>query len=442
MSLSLFVHLHRAFAPRWDGLTRREALRLAVLAAGAQLLSESFAGGAAPPTRQRRRVLVVGAGLGGLACAHELMHAGYDVHVVEARERVGGRVVSFADVVKGKVVEGGGELIGSNHPTWLAYARRFGLKFLDANEDGRGEAPLELGGKRLARKDARRLWKQMRKALPRLNDAAAKVDAQEPWKSPNARALDRRSLGSWIDGLRGPALCRRGLTALLTCGTGVLPAWKSYLAHLALVKGGGLERFWAESEAYRCAGGAQQLAHKLAAALGPGRLLLGTPVAGARMGEGGAVVTLASGAKREVEDVVLAVPPSTWGRIAFDPPLPATLRPQMGTSVKFLVALEGRVWRAEGLAPEALTDGPVGLTWESTAGQIGAEGEACLTAYSGGPAAELLAGRGEKERTKKYLDVLEGLYPGLSKQVVRARFVNWAGDPWLNFRRFSERLNS
>ena len=91
-------------------------------------------------SRRRRppgRVVVIGAGFSGLAAAYELSSAGYDVTVVEARNRVGGRVVSFSDMVPGKNVEGGGELIGSNHPTWVAYAKQFKLEFLDVTEERR-----------------------------------------------------------------------------------------------------------------------------------------------------------------------------------------------------------------------------------------------------------------------------------------------------------------
>jgi len=62
-----------------------------------------------------RKVVVVGAGFAGLACAYELVKAGYDVTVLEARPRVGGRVVSF-NMVPGKVTEGGGELPPSPPP--------------------------------------------------------------------------------------------------------------------------------------------------------------------------------------------------------------------------------------------------------------------------------------------------------------------------------------
>ncbi len=48
---------------------------------------------------------MIGAGFSGLAAAHELVAAGYDVTVVEARNRVGGRVITFNDFVPGKHVE-------------------------------------------------------------------------------------------------------------------------------------------------------------------------------------------------------------------------------------------------------------------------------------------------------------------------------------------------
>jgi monoamine oxidase len=59
------------------------------------------------------------------------------VTVAEARNRVGGRVISFSDLVAGKNVEGGGELIGSNHPAWVGYAKQFGLEFLAVSDEDR-----------------------------------------------------------------------------------------------------------------------------------------------------------------------------------------------------------------------------------------------------------------------------------------------------------------
>src|SRR5712671_1997236 len=84
-----------------------------------------------PTKKLKKHIVVVGAGLAGLCAAYELRGLGYDVRVYEARDRVGGRVHSLDQFIPGKVVEGGGELIGTNHPLWNSYAKRFRLRFSD-----------------------------------------------------------------------------------------------------------------------------------------------------------------------------------------------------------------------------------------------------------------------------------------------------------------------
>ena len=90
----LYAQLHRRFGRPHDGLTRRELLQASLAAAAGVLLSERIGLGQAG-----KRVIVVGAGFSGLTAAFELSRAGYDVTVVEARNRVGGRVLSFGDFV-------------------------------------------------------------------------------------------------------------------------------------------------------------------------------------------------------------------------------------------------------------------------------------------------------------------------------------------------------
>ena len=420
---NLYSQLQRRYSQP-SGITRREMIQRSMGAAAALLLSERFglrAQGAAG------RAVVVGAGFSGLAAAYELSRAGYDVTVVEARNRIGGRVITFNDLVPGKNVEGGGELIGSNHPAWVGYSKQFNLQFLDVTEED-AEFPIVLGGKRLSSDESEALWEEMETSFNTIVADAAKVDADEPWKAPNAEALDRRTLAEWIDGLSASALCKGGLHAMMTADNGVVTQWQSYLANLAMVKGGGLEKYWNESEVYRCKGGNQQLARKLAAAIGMDRVLTRMPVRSITVGDRTAQVALASGKVLEAEHVILTAPPSVWNRIAISPALPVGLAPQMGTNVKFLMALGSAFWRRAELAPEILTDGPVSMTWHSTEGQRG-PGEA-MVAFSGGPAADTCREWTPAQRNANYLAELRKVYPGIQASYVRARFMDWPSDPW------------
>src|SRR5262245_23866769 len=137
MSRSMIARLHRRSGRSLDPVSRREWLKITAAAAGSLLLSNStYARILGPGSKLgQKRVVVVGAGFAGLATAYELKHAGFDVSVIEARDRVSGRVLSFTDLVKDKVMEGGAELIGSNHPTWVAYKEKFSLEFLDVTEE-------------------------------------------------------------------------------------------------------------------------------------------------------------------------------------------------------------------------------------------------------------------------------------------------------------------
>ena len=407
-----------------SGITRREMLQRSFAAGAALLISERSGN---PLNAAAGRVVVIGAGLSGLAAAYELSRAGYEVTVVEARNRVGGRVISFPDLVAGKNVEGGGELIGSNHPAWLAYAKQFKLEFLDVSEEDL-EFPIVLGGKRLTSEQSEQLWEEMEKAFNTIVTDAAKVDADEPWKAANAEALDRRTLADWIGKLDASPLCRSALHTMMLADNGVVPEWQSYLANLAMVKGGGLEKYWEESEVYRCHGGNQQLAQRLVTAIGTARVLTRTPVAAVAVTDRGARVTLRGGKILDAEHVLLTAPPSVWNKIALDPVLPAALAPQMGTNVKYLVALKTPVWRRTDLAPEMLSDGPISLTWHATDGQKGA-GEA-LVAFSGGPAADMCREWTATTRDRNYLAELNKVYRGISTSFVRARFMDWPSDPW------------
>ncbi len=390
-----------------------------------KLLSEIF------ETRLERaaakRVIVVGAGLAGLAAAYELFRVGYDVTVLEARNRLGGRVLSLNDVVSGKNVEGGGELIGSNHPTWLSYKRHFHLQFLPVR-DGTN-SPIVLHGKLLTKKQAKDLSREMDLATNAISRDARDVHPFEPWNQPSAREMDRMSVGLRIRQLKVSRLCKIALDAQLSNDNGVPCNDQSYLGLLAMVQGGGGESYWTETEVYRCKGGNYELIGRLARPLGD-NLRLESPVKRINIDHSTASVKLYSGKILSCDDVILAVPPSAWNAITFDPPLPARLRPkpQMGKNVKFLIHLQDQFWRGTAISPDMSSDGPIGQTWHSTQAQPGPG--AALVAFSGAARATTCSAWKPLARPRRYVITLGRVYRGLRSSYVEGRFMNWPSEPW------------
>jgi monoamine oxidase len=419
---SLYARLHSRFG---EPIDRREMIRRSLAAAAGVLISArgGFAGQRSGP-----KVVVIGAGFAGLSAAYELSHAGADVTVVEGRNRVGGRVISFRDLVPGAAMEGGAELVGTNHAIWLDYAKRFGLKFIDITEED-AEAPIVLNGRRLKAAESEKLWEEMDAALSSMNADAARVpDAFAAWSGPDAAAWDKRSTAEWIDSQSLSDLCRTGIDAQLVADNGVTTAWQSYLGNLAQVKGGGVEKYWTETEVYRCLGGGQQIATKIVAELGPSRVHLRQPVTAIAVSDRGVTVTTGA-AKYEADYAVLAVPPMTWNRIAFTPRLHVSDTPQMGSNVKFLMKTRDLFWRVSHLGPDSLGDGPIHLTWHTTQRQKVAG--AGVVAFSGGPAADTCRSWTAAERTPNYLAALSKIYPGIGASFERARFMDWPSDVWV-----------
>jgi monoamine oxidase len=245
------------------------------------------------------RVCVVGAGFAGLAAAVALAEGGLEPVVLEARDRVGGRVWSRR-LANGAVVELGAEFVEHDHATLVATAARLGLAMAPTGMAyGDREPRGGLGTDRAT----------VLAEVARLGDLPAGHggDPDLAWGG--------RSVAGVLAGLPLDPGAREAIAARLQ-----VSAAQPVEALSAAVLGHAGSSF-STRESLRVAGGNQGIALALAGRL-PGAVHLAAPVRAVAWSGAGVRVTL-DGTELEAEACVLAVPASVIGRIRFDPPLPA-----------------------------------------------------------------------------------------------------------------------
>ncbi len=274
--------------------------------------------------------IVVGAGLSGLICARRLVGAGAQVVVLEARDRVGGRL--HTGQVGGAHVDLGGQWLTAGQPDVAALAADLGVPV--ARHERTGETLVPGGGGLRA---AFAQWWEVRR-VGRMMRAPARTD-------------DQRSLADYLGDIRDSVARERiGLHAELVFAAD--PASLSLLYYLETMRATGGFRPQSPDE-YCLEGGAQRLALRLAEQLGD-RVRLSEPVASIDQRDDR--VSVVGTRTHEASRVVLAIPPPLVGRIAVA--LPPAARGFVdaafgGPVVKCFAAYERPYWRERGRSGES-----------------------------------------------------------------------------------------
>jgi monoamine oxidase len=424
--VDLYRSLLRSCRPEASATTRRGFLG-GGLGLGALLLTDGADAMVPLQPRHGTRVIVAGAGLAGLCCAYELQRAGYDVRVLEAQSRVGGRVLTAREWIPGKMIECGGEFIGSNHRMWRHYARQFGLELRPTTDWPQEAGPVVLEGRVLSQPERQALFADMDRVLQALTALSRNVDADEPWTTPDAAESDRITLAEWLADQHPPELTARALHVVLSAETGVSPERQSLLAMMTQIKGGGLSAFWTDSETHCCVQGNDALVAAFVTFLGADRVHLGRPVERINLQPDLVEVRDATGQRWTADHIVVTIPPSVWSKVAFEPALPMRLIPQMGVGYKYMCRVPDEIWAPS--SPEAIAESIISETWNGTDRQPGAE--AVLSGLSGGAWAQQGCQVYEAKGKEAFREALSVIFPKLGNRLLEDRFMDWAHDPWV-----------
>lgn len=324
-------------------------------------------------TSTRADVIVIGAGLSGLAAARQLQAAGRSVVVVEARDRVGGRALTRE--LDGHAVDLGGQWLGPTQDRALALAKELGLQTYVQHDSGR--KVMELGGQRSTYRGllpwiGLRGLGELALRVVQLELQARKIPLDAPAGISEAAALDRQTVRAWLDGRVRGDRARSVLeiaTQMVFAGE---PEQLSLLYFLFYLRsGGGFIRLTSTrggAQAWRIHGGAQPMSTGMAERL-ERPVVLGCPIS-AVLHEGDEVVVHADGRRFEAPHAIMAVPPALAAGIELGSARTAARRTAeggmpMGSVIKCHVAYRRPFWREAGLSGEAVSDGaPIRATFD------------------------------------------------------------------------------
>jgi monoamine oxidase len=409
-------------------ITRRNLLGAGV----AMALGAGYSGcGSGRGEAATRSVVVVGAGLAGLTAAYELGRRGFDVTVLEARDRVGGRTWTIRET-GGVHAEAGGEFVDTRHRRLRQYCDRFGLELTDLRPGwGVGTSLVWWRGRRYRGPEFRtpEMSRELAAMQREIFSAARRLDPFRPLRN-GGRRYDDLPASAALDRARLSPRARFIAERQIRDAYGVEPE-KLALLLMLLSERIAYTQPGAGVEAFRIADGSDALASSFAERL-PAPPRLAEPVLRVRHRDDGVNVETESGSY-EASAAVLALPMPALRNIEIDPAPDGRLAGAIAELeavpvVKTLLTYEERFWRERGDSGDLASDLPVGSTWDGT-DQARTGGAGVLISYAAGRLGEQAAAIAEGPRIARVEAGVEKVWPGAPAPIAASTYA-WPDDPW------------
>ncbi|MEM8642974.1 MAG: FAD-dependent oxidoreductase [Cyanobacteria bacterium P01_G01_bin.54] len=423
-------------------LSRRSLLKYSLFSAATALSTAALAKSAKPTKAVApKKIVVIGAGLAGLAAAHQLTQAGHSVKVLEARPRPGGRVHTLREpFTNGLYAEAGAFWIADNHDLTLKYVNLFELPLVPntvrnvfANYYGRGQH-LQLA-------DLAKLPYQLYPQEADLDFSelfinyfgpALQVVGDTDLTGPIAPALASYDRLTVTDYLRQQGASSEAI-ALLRLG--YLDVWGNGIDTYSVLQ---LLRDLALNTAptyYQIQGGNDRLPQAMAASLSD-QIIYQTAVTQIVQDDQGVRVTFLEQDSPQTflgDYVICTVPFSVIKRIQVSPGLSAEKQQAIDnldyTSVtRVLMQTRRKFWQDQGKSGYTATDLPVGLVGDATFSQAGTSG--ILESLMTGDRARQASAIAASKRTDFVMPYLEAIYPDVQPQVVTSTSISWDEQEW------------
>lgn len=383
---------------------------------------------------ERTDVVIIGAGFAGLAAARALARRGRAAIVLEARDRVGGRVYT-TQVPGGPWVDLGGQWAGPTQDHLLALLAEQGARTFATHTAGDNLVVVD-GAARRYRGTIPRLsiasLLDVGVAQWRLERMARQVPLDAPWRAARAAAWDATTLGAWLERNLRTRVARELLTAGLESVFAASPRDLSLLHALFYIHSGkDLDTLFGTTDgaqATRVDGGMQPVAERLAAGLD---VRLGCPV---RRVEHGRQVTVHHDRGAVTADhAIIAIPPHLVAALDVTPRLPPERTAlvagmPMGAVIKCTAIYARPWWRDRGLSGMSLADrGPIHVAFDNSPPD-GSHG--VLMGFAEADAARRLGRLTQAERQAEALACFARVYGDEARDVVAYADHVWESDPW------------